>query len=295
MKPAGGSLIAFLASRQPFWKADLFNFQFPDFGTALYVTDFDQPISDGVNTYANVGPLVQRTGWSIKKDLDISELAVTLYSTGTDYGSLNIKRAIHGGYFDNANLTLRRCIMPTPGDTSLGIVDMFYGVGGKVNGGARGVQCTFQAKINMLQQYMPKNRYMTGCVWSLYSPGCTINRASYTFSAAVDTFIPPSSVAPSGIAWVSDPTGGLWAHLPLGYIVFTSGACAGEQRGISSSNSFGVFLNYPLYNTPVPGDTFTVTMGCDRTQGANGCTFFNNLQHYRGFPFIPPAEKAVAI
>lgn len=290
MKPAGGALIAFLTSRQPFWKADLFNFQFPDFGTALYVTDFDRPISDGVNTYANVGPMVQRTGWSIKKDLDVSQLTITLYSTGTDYGAMNIKKAIHGGYFDNANLTLSRVIMPTPGDTTLGIVEMFYGVGGKVTGGARGVQCTFDAKINMINQYMPKNRYMAGCVWSLYSPGCTVDRATYTYAGTVASFS-----SPTGINWTVDPTSGNYAQLALGYIIFTSGACVGERRGIYGANGSGVFLNYPLYNTPVPGDTFTVALGCDRSQGAQGCTFFNNLQHYRGFPFIPPAETAVTI
>jgi hypothetical protein len=48
---------------------------------------------------------------------------------------------------------------------------------------------------------------------------------------------------------------------------------------------------YPLLVVPAPGDTFTVTFGCDKTMAT--CNLFSNIQNFRGFPYVPPAETAV--
>ena len=81
---------------------------------------------------------------------------------------------------------------------------------------------------------------------------------------------------------------------------FTSGTSEGISRTIPAglADDTGFALIYPLYETPAVGDTFAVTYGCQRNRGSTGCLFFGpspdgNLQHYRGFPYIPPAEFGV--
>ncbi len=136
-----------------------------------------------------------------------------------------------------------------------------------------------------MQQYMPKNRFMLGCVHALYDSGCGASRASCTFPGTV------SSASAIAVNWASDPTGGNYANLALGYITMTSGAAAGSLRTIQAVNSATAVLMYPLYEVPAAGDTFTVTYGCDKTLAT--CTGrFANQQHFRGFPYVPPAETA---
>jgi hypothetical protein len=286
MRAAGSPLISYLQSRQPFFSADLFSFNLGQFGN-LNLTSFDTDISYGGVTWSSAGPVLKRSNWTLTNTLNVPQLTVDLYSTGSDYAAGNIKQLIHQGYFDTSSLTLTRAVMPTPGDTSLGVVELFEGVIGDVTGGARGVTLNYNGRNVVMLQYMPKNIYKVGCLHSLYDSGCTVGRSSNTFSGTV------TEANIQGLSWSSDPTSGKFAQLEQGMITFTSGVASGTSRGISWAQSTGVIFNWALYNAPVAGDTFTVTYGCDKTDGAKGCGFFNNLQHFRGFKFIPPAEQGL--
>jgi len=177
--------------------------------------------------------------------------------------------------------------MPTPGDMSLGLIDIWDGIGGKISGGARGVEITWSSRnVNMLQQ-MPKNRYKIQCLWPLYSVGCTRLASAFTYTATVD------HMDGRFVHWTSDPTPGLNGHFAQGYATFNMGPANGQRRAIDSANGGGVMLSVGLYTNPNPGDTFQVTYGCDKTEGSFGCGFFNNQQNFRGFPYIPPPVFAI--
>jgi len=51
-------------------------------------------------------------------------------------------------------------------------------------------------------------------------------------------------------------------------------------------------LSRPLLNIPIAGDTYTLYAGCDKLQ-ATCSGKFNNLVHFRGFPYIPASEVSV--
>ena len=74
--------------------------------------------------------------------------------------------------------------------------------------------------------------------------------------------------------------------------VFCGGANAGLTRTVKSYGS-GLFrFALQLPHPPASGDTFTVYPGCPKTQAA--CKDkFSNLIHFRGYPYVPPAETAL--
>jgi Uncharacterized conserved protein (DUF2163)/Phage conserved hypothetical protein BR0599 len=293
MRPASDPLIAFLASRQPYWSSDLFTFSLPN-ATTLRLASSDRSILAGANLFvaANAGSIgITRGAWGIKNTLEVPTLEINIISSGTDYaGGSNVKLAMHNGLLDGAWIQLDRAYMPTTGpygDTALGTVQIFAGRTGEVKITSTGAKITVRGGNVLMNQFMPRNRFLTSCIHTLYDAGCTLVRATSTFAGTVST---ASSIA---INWVSDPTSGHFANLALGTVTMTSGPANGQKRTIGSAASGAIVVLYPFYEIPLAGDTFTVTYGCDKTRdGANGCAFFSNQQHYRGFKYVPPAETA---
>ena len=293
MRAASSALQTFLASRQPFWSADLFTITLAS-GTVYRWASTDQPVTYGGNTWLPPSastPGLTRGAWAVKNTIEVPTLEISLISSGLDFASGgNIKLDLHNGLFDGAWIELDRAFMPIIGDnfgdTSLGTVAIFAGRVGEIQINATGAKIKVRGANVLMDQYMPKNRYMLGCIHRLYDVNCTVNRAAHTFSATV------ASATASSVQWTSDPTSGGYANLQFGALAMTSGAANGSLRTIQYVNSGGVSLMYPLYQVPAPGDTFTVTYGCDKTL-ATCNSRFSNTQHYRGFPYVPPAETAV--
>lgn len=295
MRAASAGLISLLLSRQPTWSADLLTFSLVN-GTTLRLASTDRDITYGGDIWiaGNAGSVgITRGQWSIKNTLDVPSMDITIISSGTDYaGGANIKTAIHNGLLDGAWIELDRAYMQVIngvyGDTTLGLVAVFAGRTGQVQITSTGAKITVRGANVLMNQYMPKNRFLTSCIHTLYDGGCTLSRAANTFSGTVLT------ASRTGVAWGADPTSGNYSQLGLGTITMTSGAALGEARTISGGAAGGVAIVYPWYVVPSPGDTFTVVYGCDKTRdGGNGCAFFANQQHFRGFRFTPPAETAL--
>jgi uncharacterized phage protein (TIGR02218 family) len=285
MRPASSGLIAFLLSRQPFWTTDLFSFALTN-GTTNNWTSSDQSITAGGTLYVAMGPALTRTKWSVKNTIEVPEMEIKMLSTGTDYNSgENIKLLIHNGLLDGATITLYRAFMPTFGNTSYGQVLLFQGKTSTISLGAIGATITVKGINVCLQQYMPRNLFQLSCIHSLYDSGCTKDRADYTFEGVV-------GVAPTAqlITWGTHRTTD-GSDFRLGYITMTSGVANGQSRTIEAANNSQMYLAYPLYEAPSVGDTFTATYGCDRSLTTCG-NVFSNTAHYRGFPYIPPAETA---
>lgn len=284
MKNATPALVSFLLSKRACYIADLFTFSLSN-GSTYTWTSSDQPILSNGVVYQAIGPLLTRSRISIKNTIDVPEMTITLLSNGTDFdGGLNIKNEIHNGLLDGAYVQINRVYMPTYGDTSLGAPLMFGGRVSQVQIGAKGAKISVKGDNVLMQQYIPRNVYSISCIHTLFDTGCTLNAADFTF----DFHLGASN--PVFLNWIDPP--GDTSQFVLGVATMTSGEAVGESRTVISAQTFGIQLIYPFYKPTAPGDTFSVTFGCDRSIPV--CVNrFNNLQHRRGFDYIPPAEIGV--
>jgi uncharacterized phage protein (TIGR02218 family) len=292
MRTASNDLIGFLLRKLPYWSADLFTITTLTSGT-IRLTSADRNITDpSSNVFSAVGPEISRSRWSVKNTLDVPEMELRIRSTGADMTIGNLMKLTYQGFLDGATVTLERAFMPTFGDVSLGTVLLFSGKAGTASITALGVDLTVKGANIALQSYMPRNLYSPTCQHALYDPGCGLSRATYTTTYTVGAS-PSSRILP----WASAPANP--EYYAYGTIAVTSGPGAGQIRTVMSADGTALTLAFPFYTLPVAGDSFTATYGCSRTRGANGeaapnCTTpFANTAHFRGFPFVPPAEMAL--
>lgn len=284
MRAASPALIAALLERQPLYSADLFSISLID-GVTLRWTSADFDIGYNGEVWSARGPLIDRTAWATKNTTEIPEMTIQISSTGLDFGSLNLKTAAHGGLFDGAYLLLQRAFMPAPGDTTLGLVTLFGGRFGAIEITALGIKATCTASNVLMAQNLPRRVYQGRCTHTLYDAGCTLHAADF-----IDNYV-VLAAGRIAVNWVGaalhDP-----ARYLFGTLKMTSGVAAGETLSVSNTASTGVALGYPLLNIPAPGDTFSVTFGCDKSMATCANTF-NNLLNFGGFPYIPPPSTGI--
>ena len=120
---------------------------------------------------------------------------------------------------------------------------------------------------------------------TLYDEGCKVNREKFTVNGRVTENSQTGSELQHNLThengWFSQ-----------GVIKFTSGRNAGLSRTVKvhSGNTFEFALRLPY--PPQAGDVFKVYPGCNKRQDT--CkNKFNNIVHFRGFPYIPSADTVV--
>jgi len=274
-------MTSFLLSKEPYFKADLFTFSLAS-GDVFRWTSTDADIVYGGNIWKSDGPTIQRSAWSLKNTTEVSELSIKLFSSGSDFSMGNIKLMIMEGLFDGGHVLFERAIMPTFGDTSLGLIEMWGGRIGTIEVDALGAVITCSSSNILMQQNVPRNTYQAGCVHTLYDSGCTLSKAAFTTIRVV------TGANRLTLTYDEDPTvdPGIYS---LGTVRLTSGPGAGQARSVAGSFTPGVIIvSYPLYIVPEIGDTFDLVQGCNKTM--TRCTQFNNMPNFRGFPYIPPAS-----
>ena len=148
------------------------------------------------------------------------------------------------------------------------------------------IKLTVNGLTRLLNTAYPRNYFLPHCNNALFDASCTLVAANFAVNG---------SVSAAGSATVFD-TNLTQAdnYFALGYIVWTSGANNGIKCFVKSyANASGqITLAYPI-SPPAAGDTFTAYPGCDKLQSTCSGTF-NNLPHYRGFPYVPTPETLEA-
>jgi uncharacterized phage protein (TIGR02218 family) len=291
MRAASPALKAFLAARTPCWKADLFTFTLLD-GTVLRWGSFPREITVSGQTWSGPkGPKISCNRLTITNTTEVPEMEMQLLCGPNDMlEGRSLKAQIANGLFDGATIEMDSIVMPInadltkPLDTSLGLVLMFIGRQSTADITAASVTMKAKGDNVLMNQYAPKNVYQTGCLHTFCDPGCTLSAAAFTFGNSVG-----AGSTNLNIVWGSIP--GNTALFNLGKITMTSGVAAGQVRSIKKSTNAGIIPSYAFDDTPAPGDTFKVLQGCDRTVAT--CTLYSNLQHYRGFPYVPQVELGV--
>ena len=289
LRACSPTLAAVLADGNvPLARADLFTFVLQDGTTTYRFTSWSSNLTVGGNVFISADPFLTCSGFRLTKTMTVPQMTIELLNSNITFsGGEAFKAQLRNGLFDGATILRQTLFMQlplsNPPDTSLGTIDVFAGLTGKISCGAVKTVVTCKGKNNLLDQYVPRNVYQLGCNHAFCDPGCTLSRAAfttaYTVGASPTTLFLPWSSAPS------TPS-----RYQLGSVHMTSGPANGNWRTIVFADSSGLVLAYPLSALPIAGDNFTAFEGCDKT--TTRCSALSNLQHFRGFPFVPPPDTA---
>jgi uncharacterized phage protein (TIGR02218 family) len=253
-------------------------------GVSLTWTNVDLPVTYNGTTFSATGPLVQGLKYKGSVGLEVDKQQIIIAARPTDVISGNpVLNAIREGAFDGATVQRDRVFLTAIGGAVIGGVTMFHGRVSTVdNVGRTQAQITVASDLVILDYDMPRNIYSPTCVHTLYDSGCGVIRGTYSASGAVG----------AGSTAVLINTSLAAAGHAQGSILFTSGVNANVRATVKSvSVGASLTLMYPLPSPPASGDAFTVAFGCDHTRGT--CQGrFNNLNNFRGFPFVPPPQIA---
>lgn len=299
-------LAAMRRGAQGFAKADLFTITLLN-GTIYRWTDFDQNVQvlglgDVPYLFAAQGPLLQRSRLGVKNTVEVPELVIKLSALDTDFvGGQSIKTQLHNGYLDGAAVFLDRTFfappLPANGATINGVIGgngldptggLFAGRMSSAKITAVGAELTIKGANVLMNQYVPRNDYQVPCGHTFCDPGCTLAAATFTTTNTVG-----AGSTNRVIQWGTLP--GAPNVYTFGVLTMTSGAALGQIRTIKLSSAGGIVLQYPLYNAPATGDTYSVLKGCSKNENdgsGQDCTTYANTQHYRGFPYVPTADNA---
>lgn len=293
MKTASAELIALLNSTNQYIMADCYTVTLAD-GTVYRWTDAGYPLTvDGDDFLAPPdAPIVKRGGTRQAIGLEISTLEMTLEAgDGNDGGFLldgeTIPNAADMGVFDGAEVLVQRVFMVTFGDTSFGPITLFRGAIARVQSSSTDAKFTIESDMAKLTAQMPRNLFMPACAHVLFDAGCTLDRASFVVTGAVAGGGTPTTVLFRTNLTEADH------YFRLGVLTWTSGAMAGTHWPVKSYlNANGlVGTGLAMPHAPEVGDTFEIIPGCDKSQGTCD-TKFSNIDHFRGFPFVPAPEAA---
>lgn len=308
MKTVTSALVDLLRSRDPVLVFDLYQFTLPG-DTVLYYGTADVPIVYNGNTYGG-SVRWDRSQIDLKVGLEADSLTVKAYASPTDLvNGVPFHQFLRQGGFDNAYLLLQRAFYPHPGGffvdgcftppgwllagqaigAPTGVVWLFSGLVTEVITGGLQAQIKIDSHLYTLDRKIPRNLYQHLCNHVLYGQGCGLNGANFAVQGQ-------AQAGSTIFQLVTNLTGYVAGYFSLGKLQFTSGALQGTWSGIQTqvgagSQALTLTLTAPLLAPPAPGDAFTAWPGCDRA--LRTCkNKFNDVDHFRGFPWIPCPETA---
>ena len=281
MKTATRELIDLLHGSDEFLMADLFRITLSN-GQILRHTNADMPVVWDGQTYEAHKLIIKRGATRVAVGLDVDSNTLEI-AAEPDYRleGLQWSEAALGGALDGARVVIER-IFFSDWATPVGAVVIFSGRVSDVSGSRSAVKVDVKSDIELLNVSSPRNIYQAGCMRTLYDGGCKVNREKFTVNGRVTA----NSATGTELACNLTQADG-WFN--QGVIKFTSGRNAGLSRTVKEYKngrlSFALRLPFP----PQSGDVFKIYPGCDKRQETCGGKF-NNIVHFRGFPYIPAAD-----
>lgn len=158
----------------------------------------------------------------------------------------------------------------------------------KING--RNVSLTFASWLDSLDSRLPHILFGPRCPFALYDLAtCGVDRTSYQ----VDGTIAVLGYQTISVAVASTYAAGYFAG---GTIRFGSGASTVVlsilSSGAESGGEVALALNARPPATAAVSDAVSMWPGCDKTNGAGGCTKFSNTR-FGGTPFVPRTNLSI--
>jgi len=248
-------------------------------GAVLGFTDHDLPVSFDAVAYAAV------TGFTASEVQSTLGLAVdNLTVTGAlSSASLN-ETDLAAGLYDDADIEIWRVNWAAPDQRVL----MRKGSLGQVKRGKTAFSCEMRGLAHRLNQ--PVGRvYGYSCDADLGDARCgkDISGSAFTATASVVAAIDNRRFTVTGLgAYASGWFSG-------GKLVFATGANAGRAMEIKRHATGSIELWQAMSESVAPGDTATLSAGCDK-QFSTCKTKFANGANFRGFPYMPGNDAALA-
>lgn len=236
-------------------------------------------------------PIIKRGLTRTVIGVEVSEMEITLLGgDGATLANMPVGAFALAGGFDGAEVEVVRDFAPSWDQPSCGSLNIFSGRIGDIQITSTEVVMTALSGMELLNVPLPRNVYQASCMRTLYSAECGVDPEAFTnnYSAASSgntRFIIRAEVA--------FDTG----YYDLGVIEFITGLNAGQKRTVKTYTQLGgddgqfrVMLPWPYI--PQSGDEFRVRPGCNKLQETCDVTF-NNLENFRGFPYIPVPESTI--
>ncbi len=290
MRPADPALEALLATRQ-FVYGDCFSV-FLLSGTVLRYTNAQYPItytSPGEmtpHTYTSRGILFDGMRMRSTLGIQVDEQDVRISAAAdTLVDGVPLMQALRLGYFDGATVRRDRVYMSNWGEPVVGAITLFFGRVSTVDpgGGTRAIM-KVKSELIVLDQNMPRNFFQTSCKNTLFDTGCGLDKNDFAVTGTVGM-----GATNLSIPWASATLN----EYDLGTIHFETGVLVGQTFSIRHSTGSAIILVFPAETPPDAGDQFKAYPGCDLTMARCSGVLFNNLNNFRGFPFVPSAETGL--
>lgn len=262
-------------------------------------------------TIATCWLITRRDGQVFAFTDHVSDLSVSgiTYSATTGYTAsamsssdkMNVDNLEIDGYFDSAAITKEdlkagkwdfasiRIFEVNYNDLTQGTLKLRKGWLGEVNVN----EGRFTVELRGLTQAVQQNIGRTvspSCDADVGDARCKINLATFpngTVTGALTSRASNQSFTDLSLAQATGWFNG-------GKITFTSGLNNGLSMEVSSFVSGGnINLKLPMPFTVAVSDTYTMTVGCDKTR-ATCKTKFSNVINFRGFPNVPGTNKLLS-
>jgi hypothetical protein len=242
------------------------------------------------------GPPIDRGKISTKLGLQVATLEMTVSANASDLinGKPLLPFAQNRG-FDGATVVLYRAFLPSWAAPITGLVTAFSGRVTALKDVSRSqFTITVSAWTVLLNVNMGPDVYQAGCLNTHYDANCGL-------TPTLGTSLFNGTVAPGGITTTgfSSSLTNADHFFDKGRVIFTSGANTGLARAVktylAASGALSFAFGFPT--PPAPGDAFQAERGCLLTLA--DCEAQRPLsdaqQHFRGYPFTPPAIQGVLL
>jgi uncharacterized phage protein (TIGR02218 family) len=297
VKTATGALVTFLNSSNTFNICDLYDIFLAN-GDNLRLANSDRPIVyPATGTVLPPGTFLptvgfERAGVQWSSTLTVQSLDVTMLVNETIlYNGKPLAQAALEGIFDGARIKLYRAFF----DANSALVDAlfhFEGTVANVEPTSSSIRLVVNSELDKLRLRLPLNIYQPGCSHAFLDQGCDPNPPGTLRAASTST----GALVGTPTAFVVSISGSFAANnWQLGVIKMTSGTQAGLRRAIRSdvnaAGAHALTLSVPFPAAPLAGDTYSLTLGCDRK--FTTCTTKGNASRFRGFPHMPRPEDGI--
>lgn len=301
MKQVPDAMLELIRTQRRFAIAELYSFTLND-GAEDFFTSLDQDLILLGHTFKANSLRIEGLRYNVgvgfrvdEQDLKISaypgeELAGADFFGAVQQGLLDgalVKRQ-RGFWAANQGAAYRDYIEPP-----VAVVDLFTGYVSSIERiGRTFAEIKVKSPLSRLDIDLPRNSYQAGCLWTLYEPGCGVNREDFTTSYTVGSVSVQNVNPDTAISPVTGADG--IPYYALGRLKFTSGPLVNFQTWVESNDDVTFGLAYPLKTLPNIGDTFEVSAGCSKIGRGGACELkFDNLANFRGFPRVPPVVVSV--
>ena len=286
MKECSVELALFLNTAKAIYKCDLYEITLKG-GTLLRYADYDMDITlpDG-RKFLSKGPGLKRGKTKLTSKIEVDSMSLTVIADQTDLiGQTTWMAAAQTGAFDNANLTLYKCYMSSPG-VIVGTLEWFGGYVDVGGGGCLEMDWAVKSYMQRLNVDYPTRKIYPTCPYSLYDTNCGLDITAYTVSGVIAQVNSKQEIL-TNLTFAD-------GYYDLGGVNFTSGNLIGSSMSVKQSYSLNgrVIFIVSLDELPSVGDTFTIYPGCAKTPAI--CSVkFGNYNKNRSCPFIPLKETII--